>query len=110
MPIQILHDIQPHHLPLIWRELKIRYGFNTVAWEATFEQAFERKPRGTERVEFFLSFGAQTINPILNRVLHRVWDYPTFLRLAEFVVYNKKRILSTPTLPQLSSRASSGYS
>jgi hypothetical protein len=110
MPIQILHDIQPHHLPLVWRELKLRYGFNTAAWENSFEQAFERRPRGTERVEFFLCYGAQTINPILNRVLHRSWDYPTFLRLVEYIVYNEKRILLTPTLPQLSNSASSGYS
>lgn len=86
MPIQILKDIQPHHLPMIWRELQKKYGFNTTEWETSFEQAFERTPRGTEKVEFFLVFGVQAINPILNRIHHRPFDYPTFIRLAEAVI------------------------
>ena len=92
MPIGILKDIQPHHLPIVWDELRQRFGFNVSAWEKAFETEFDKRKPGTEKVEFFLIYGSQAINPLLNRILQRPFNYPTFLRLTEFVVYSGKTL------------------
>lgn len=101
IPQSIADNFDENCMNLVWLELKTRFGFNLAYWQKEFREQFSRQPRNVTDVEFFLIFGNRSINDVLNKILGRRGQHPTFNRLVEYVI-------SKGT--QASRRASSGYS
>lgn len=92
-------DFQEHHMNLAWQELKTRFGFDLPAWKKQFREEFLKQPRNVTEIEFFLIFGNRSINDILNQILGRRRQHPTFNKMIEYILNHQE-----------SSKASSGYS
>lgn len=89
IPQNITERFEAADVEVILKELHYRFGFATREWKAKFEQALDRKPRGTTNEEFFLIFGNRVINPLLNEILCRPAGHPTFQNLVDYVLSRK---------------------
>ena len=73
-------------MKLTWQELHDRFGFDLKGWKKRFQEGFSRQPRNVGETEYFLIFGNDYINPVLNELLCRNRNYPTFNRLVEYLL------------------------
>ncbi|HLT81998.1 MAG TPA: hypothetical protein VKZ86_13305 [Cyclobacteriaceae bacterium] len=101
LPAKISDEFNARHMEMVWEELRVRFGFNVATWKRMFRNEFSKQPRNVTEVEFFLIFGNRNINDLLNRLLCRRLNHPTFNALVFYVIERSG---------QPSSKASSGYS
>jgi len=101
LPKKISDEFDNRHMELVWEELRLRFGFNVAEWKKLFRIEFSKQPRNVTEIEFFLIFGNRHINDLLNRLLCRRLNHPTFNNLVFYIIERTR---------QPSSRASSGYS
>ncbi|MDV3309281.1 MAG: hypothetical protein LOY03_10745 [Cyclobacteriaceae bacterium] len=101
LPEKISDQFDARHMEMVWEELRTRFGFNIAEWKRMFRNEFSRQPRNVTEIEFFLIFGNRNINDLLNRLLCRRLQHPTFNALVFYIIERSR---------QPSSRASSGYS
>lgn len=84
------HDFEEKDIDRTFDLLKEKFGFNIQAWREQFENYFmQHATRKQTRTEFFLLFGNEYINPVLNKILGRRAQFPTFNRMVEYVVKRK---------------------
>lgn len=87
---EIENDFEEKDIDRTFDLLKEKFGFNVQAWREQFENYFMQHATRTQtRVEFFLRFGNEFIDPVLNRILGRREQFPTFNRMVEYVVKKK---------------------
>ncbi len=103
IPQNIIDRFETADIDAILAELQMRFGFAAKEWKKRFEQALDRKPRGTTNEEFFLIFGNRIINPLLNEILCRKPGHPTFQNLVDYVL-DKKPVVKRPAGPARGSR------
>lgn len=101
LPKKIENEFQEYHMELTWQELKTRFGFDVRGWKKQFREAFSKQPRNVTEVEFFLIFGNRNINFLLNQILCRNNQHPTFNKLIDYILDKEG---------YESNKANSGYS
>ena len=88
-PQDIAKKLTEYHVSLVWRELNERFGFDELKWKVRFGEYFKRRPRGTNLADAFYGFGNVHINPVLNEILCRKTEHPTFNKFVAYVVQTK---------------------
>ena len=74
------------HVAKVWGELDERFGFNIDSWKKKFSEYLKRQPRTVSEIEAFIYFGNKFINPVINEILCRQSQFPSFNRLLEYVI------------------------
>jgi hypothetical protein len=86
---EIEEEFMSFHIPRIWEELKVRFGFNLKYWKVEFAKYLKKHSREFSEVDVFYRFGNERINNLLNAILGRANGYPTFNNLVKYVVWDK---------------------
>jgi hypothetical protein len=89
LPNAIRQQLADIHMGKTWTLLQERFSFNITAWRKAFRQYYSRQPDRVTELQAFLAFGLKFIQPVLNKILGRKADYPTWYRLIEWIVKNK---------------------
>lgn len=71
---------------LTWTYLHDKFGFDIKEWKKKFNEFHEQQKNGTDIVSSFYRFGNQNIEPVLNAILCRRDQHPTFNKLCEYIV------------------------
>ena len=82
----VQYDFEPAHIPKVWDELQERFGFKLDVWKKKFMEYLKKQPRTVSEIEAFIYFGNRFINPVLNEILGRQSQFPSFNRLLEYVI------------------------
>jgi hypothetical protein len=82
----IQYDFELAHIPRVWTELQERFGFNLILWKKKFAEYLKKQPRTVSEIEAFIYFGNKAINPVINEILCRQSQFPSFTRLLEYVM------------------------
>ena len=82
----IQYDFELAHIRKVWDELQERFGFNTELWKKKFNEYLKKQPRTVSEIEAFIYFGNKFINPVINEILCRQGQFPSFNRLLEYVI------------------------
>ena len=90
LPRNIIDQYSEHHITLAWRELHERFGFDLKGWKQLFRDQFMKQPRNTTELDYFLIFGNQFINPVLNDILRRRQGFPTFNKFMDYIIERRK--------------------
>jgi hypothetical protein len=86
LPYNIFDNFEEMHVRVVWEELKVRFGFNVVSWKKRFSEYLSKQPRNTHELDAFLKFGVTFLNPVINQVLCREPNHPTFMKLIEYIL------------------------
>lgn len=82
--------MKPEHVDKVLNELHKRFGFNKEHWKSEFAMYHDHVFSNTVPLDTaFISFGNKAINPLLNKILGRADDWPTFSNLVNYVVTGK---------------------
>jgi len=84
-------NFEEAHIKAIWNELHERFGFNLKGWKPKFDAFYEKQTRDVSPMSAFYRFGYTYINPILNEILVRRVQTPTFNNLVKYVITKKSQ-------------------
>ena len=72
-----------------WDYLEKTFHLNKKKWKADFEQAYVKATREISKVELFVRYGREKIQPLLNQLLFRDPKHPTWFMLIRYIVKDK---------------------
>ena len=87
--LTVANDFQEIHIPYVWEELHARFGFDIQKWSKDKFPMYLRQQRHASRLDAFMTFGNDRINPLLNELLCRPVNHPTFNRLLHHVLQKR---------------------
>jgi len=90
-PRNVFTNLSELHIQQTWDELTDRFGFEEKGWKKKFSEYLDQQPPRTLPVEAFMKFGNLFINPLLNSILCRGENHPTFNNLVEYIILGKKK-------------------
>lgn len=82
----IQYDFELAHISKVWNELEERFGFKLASWNQKYNEYLKKQPRTVSEIEAFIYFGNRFINPVINEILCRPAQFPSFNRLLEYVI------------------------
>ena len=86
------YEFEEKDIDKVFLLLREKFGFNLDGWKKAFDDYFmQHATRRQTRIEFFCIFGNSFINPVLNKILCRREQHPTFNKMVEYVVKGKRR-------------------
>lgn len=85
-----LSDFEEMHIKLTFKELNERFGFDLKFWNKKFYDALKEQPRSVDERGYFLRWGNDNVNPLLNQILGRRTLHDTFNKFVLYVM-NKQR-------------------
>jgi hypothetical protein len=88
LPGYVKNDLTEAHMDRTWTVLQEKFSFNIQGWKKDFRQYYSRQSERVTELQAFMEFGLKHIQPLLNKVLKRSDDHPTWHRLIEWVVRN----------------------
>ena len=86
VPRTLEDQFREHHIDLVFKELHERFSLNVKFWKEQYQSKLRSQPRHVDEVGYFLKFCNQYINPLLNSLLGRYDQHPTFNKLVEYVM------------------------
>ncbi len=72
-----------------WDYLEKTFRLNKTRWKKDFEDAYVKSTRAYSKLELFIRYGHQNIQPGLNIILFRKDNYPTWINMIRYIVADK---------------------
>jgi hypothetical protein len=86
MPRDVEDELTTIHIEKTWELLEEKFCFNIKAWRQEYKLYFQKQPHSVSEREAFVEFGAEFINPLLNKVLKRQDHHNTWRNLLIYIV------------------------
>lgn len=86
LPRDVEDELSPVHMAKVWELLEEKFGFNVKAWKKEYQDYFQQLPHSVSEKEAFVEFGAEFINPLLNKILKRREHHNTWGNMLKYIV------------------------
>jgi hypothetical protein len=86
MPRDVEDELSTIHIEKTWELLEEKFCFNVKAWRQEYKLYFQKQPHSVSEREAFVEFGAEFINPLLNKVLKRQEHHNTWGNILIYIV------------------------
>ncbi len=73
----------------IWDHLQKTFGLNVYVYQQGFKKHVELFHHNAYQPEFIIEYGLSAIQPVLNKMLQRESDYPTWINMLRFLLKEK---------------------